>query len=431
MFSIGLFQCRKPEFAYNNSGFENQKQITVNASSDNHDSKVDGELSGLDKIVFKWKKGDNLSVFHNNINIGTLNLVSGEGTNSAMFSGGIKIPSSITTNDDIVFKYSKGSPDEPDLLTQDGTIDGANGINSKIHLTGSAKFNKDGVYSNVKMSLTFAILKLDLSALGTADGNDVTISKGEYDNIITTISGVTNNTSVRYYVALPPDKGEYIFSGNNIYSYRLFTIHANRYYYKESGNAHDGIEIDRYVDLGLTSGTLWASCNVGADKREDPGNHFWLATTEPFSVRNNKIDPYKYWNNQDLSDIFIKDEFDAATVNWGTNWCMPKIAQIKELVNNTTRELKTISDKSYIVFKSKVNNNELWIPLAGFYSIDYSSAPGCVNTEAAIWSRSHAYDICAWAILIYKTGVCDINGTLEGTTYDYFFSVRPVRSSPK
>lgn len=430
MFSIGLFQCRKPEFAYNNSGFENQKQITVNASSDNHDSKVDGELlSDLDKIVFKWKKGDNLSVFHNNINIGTLNLVSGEGTNSAMFSGGIKIPSSITTNDDIVFKYSKGSPDGPDLSTQDGTIDGANGINSKIHLTGSAKFNKDGVYSNVKMSLTFAILKFDLSALGTAGGNNVTISKGGYDDIITTISGVTNNTSVRYYVALPPaDEGaEYIFSGNNIYSYRLFTIHANRYYYKESGNAHDGIEIDRYVDLGLTSGTLWASCNVGAKKREDPGNHFWLATTEPFSARN-EIDPYKYWNNQNLSDIFIKDEFDAATVNWGADWCMPKKAQIDELVENTTISIKEISGKKYIIFKN--NNQELWIPLAGFYSRISLSDPSCVGSEAAIWSRSHAGDKYAWAILIYDDKTYTILSTL-GIPDDYFFSVRPVRSSPK
>ena len=29
-----------------------------------------------------------------------------------------------------------------------------------------------------------------------------------------------------------------------------------------------------YVDLGLPSGTLWATCNVGANKPEDYGNYY-------------------------------------------------------------------------------------------------------------------------------------------------------------
>ena len=29
-----------------------------------------------------------------------------------------------------------------------------------------------------------------------------------------------------------------------------------------------------YVDLGLPSGTLWATCNVGASKPEEYGNYF-------------------------------------------------------------------------------------------------------------------------------------------------------------
>ena len=34
---------------------------------------------------------------------------------------------------------------------------------------------------------------------------------------------------------------------------------------------HNGHE---YVDLGLPSGTLWATCNVGANKPEDYGDYF-------------------------------------------------------------------------------------------------------------------------------------------------------------
>ena len=36
-----------------------------------------------------------------------------------------------------------------------------------------------------------------------------------------------------------------------------------------------------YVDLGLPSGNLWATCNVGADAPEDYGDYFAWAETQP------------------------------------------------------------------------------------------------------------------------------------------------------
>ena len=39
-----------------------------------------------------------------------------------------------------------------------------------------------------------------------------------------------------------------------------------------------------YVDLGLESGTVWATCNVGADKPEDEGLLFQFG----------RVDGYKY-----------------------------------------------------------------------------------------------------------------------------------------
>ena len=38
-----------------------------------------------------------------------------------------------------------------------------------------------------------------------------------------------------------------------------------------------------YVDLGLPSGTKWATCNVGADSPEEYGDYFAWAETEPKS----------------------------------------------------------------------------------------------------------------------------------------------------
>ena len=45
-----------------------------------------------------------------------------------------------------------------------------------------------------------------------------------------------------------------------------------------SKNGHE------YVDLGLPSGTLWATCNIGADKPEDFGDYFQWASSEVRSI---------------------------------------------------------------------------------------------------------------------------------------------------
>ena len=80
-----------------------------------------------------------------------------------------------------------------------------------------------------------------------------------------------------------------------------------------------------YVDLGLPSGTLWATCNVGADNPEDYGNYYAWGETEPkdtYSWSNYKhgngsdFDVSKKYNRTD-SHINLAPVDDAATVNWG------------------------------------------------------------------------------------------------------------------
>ena len=48
------------------------------------------------------------------------------------------------------------------------------------------------------------------------------------------------------------------------------------------GDNNDGtINGHAYVDLGLPSGTLWATCNVGATIPEEYGNYFAWGETSP------------------------------------------------------------------------------------------------------------------------------------------------------
>ena len=41
-----------------------------------------------------------------------------------------------------------------------------------------------------------------------------------------------------------------------------------------------------YVDLGLPSGTLWATCNVGAESPEEYGDYFAWGETESKTTYN-------------------------------------------------------------------------------------------------------------------------------------------------
>ena len=40
--------------------------------------------------------------------------------------------------------------------------------------------------------------------------------------------------------------------------------------------------VHEYVDLGLPSGTLWATCNIGASSPEDCGDYFAWGETVPY-----------------------------------------------------------------------------------------------------------------------------------------------------
>ena len=113
-----------------------------------------------------------------------------------------------------------------------------------------------------------------------------------------------------------------------------------------------------YVDLGLPSGTMWATCNVGADKPEDPGLLFQFGRVDGYKYgdKNNKFRTLEQ-NKQDTGDKDIPQtasgktygsgdilelEDDAAHVNMGGKWRMPTEEQLKEFYDNTTYNVETI-----------------------------------------------------------------------------------------
>ena len=99
------------------------------------------------------------------------------------------------------------------------------------------------------------------------------------------------------------------------------------------------------VDLGLTSGTKWASCNVGAESPENYGDYFaWGETTSKEVYSDTTYTYYivpdsaaadssakKVWKN--IGVDIAGTEYDAATAIMGDEWKMPTEAQCKELVD--------------------------------------------------------------------------------------------------
>ncbi len=112
-----------------------------------------------------------------------------------------------------------------------------------------------------------------------------------------------------------------------------------------------------WVDLGLPSGTLWATCNVGASNPEELGSYFaWGETaTKDFYewstykwCNGSETTMTKYCTNSDYgNDGFVDNkteldpEDDAAYVNWGPSWRMPTTEQQCELYENCSSDWTT------------------------------------------------------------------------------------------
>ena len=140
-----------------------------------------------------------------------------------------------------------------------------------------------------------------------------------------------------------------------------------------------------YVDLGLPSGLLWATCNVGADSPEEYGNYYaWGETTTKSYYSKSNCPTYGLSISQLQSQGYIDIEgnlnpqYDAARANWGGNWRMPTKAEQEELFNNCTWTWTTYKGvKGYNV--KGPNGNSIFLPAAGYRggsSLYYAGSSG-------------------------------------------------------
>lgn len=148
---------------------------------------------------------------------------------------------------------------------------------------------------------------------------------------------------------------------------KLFTLLLALVAIATTGRAQNKINGHEYVDLGLPSGTLWATCNVGATKPEEYGDYFAWGETEPkdvFKWSNYSCCDGSSDNVHDIGDNISGSEYDAAYKKWGNGWAMPSREQFEELYSNTSSEWIVINGVNGWNFTSS-NGNSIFLPAAG------------------------------------------------------------------
>ena len=156
----------------------------------------------------------------------------------------------------------------------------------------------------------------------------------------------------------------------------------------------DGTDVSpgEAIDLGLPSGTLWASCNVGATKPEEYGDYFAWGETKPKEYYNwgtykwcngSSSSLTKYTGSDGKTELDLED--DAAYVNWGSSWRMPSLDQIKELIDNCNWEWTQLNGVWGRKATSKTNGNSIFLPTAGWRD---DASLGDAGSYGYYWSRS-------------------------------------------
>lgn len=207
------------------------------------------------------------------------------------------------------------------------------------------------------------------------------------------------------------------------------------------GNNGGGSTTIEWVDLGLPSGLLWATRNLGANAPEEYGNYYAWGETTTKEVYNWSTYRYctvdgegslptltKYNTSSDYGTIdnltTLQAADDAATAALGSGARTPTKEEWQELINNTTVEWTTMNGIKGRKFTSTANGNTLFLPAAGYR---FGSELYSAGSYGSYWSSSlyAGYPGGAWGFYFYSDG--------QGMNDYYYrydgFSVRAVRQN--
>ena len=176
------------------------------------------------------------------------------------------------------------------------------------------------------------------------------------------------------------------------------------------------------IDLGLTSGTLWAANNIGAEPGSTPESYYggyyaWgeIKTKNDYSWNTwgsckytlsfDKVTKYcptsksSYWGGEGSPDNkYVLDPMDdIITLTYGESYSIPREEDLQELIDETDTEwiisYNDIQNLNGCKFSSKSDPSKfIFIPAAGYFISDISSpASGIGNIVNIISSSIYDY----------------------------------------
>lgn len=184
------------------------------------------------------------------------------------------------------------------------------------------------------------------------------------------------------------------------------------------------------IDMGLPSGTLWGSCNLGATVPEIEGDLFAWGEPKPkseftetnsvhYGVSLNLIDKEGY-EKKDIAGT----EFDAVTVNLGEGWTVPTNEQFEELLEICDCEQTTKNGVEGLKVTSE-NGNSIFLPISENLSAYMSSSIN--NDPKSEWIKYNG----ELTNFIFPSTVCGSSFSISSETVipvgmQYGLYVRPV-----
>ena len=195
-----------------------------------------------------------------------------------------------------------------------------------------------------------------------------------------------------------------------------------------------------WVDLGLPSGTKWATCNVGANTPEEYGNYFAWGEVEMTQKESYDWSTYKYGDelsltkycydsscgNNGFTDALttLEASDDAATANWGEPWRMPTYDEMAELRNNCTLTWTEQNGVNGCLFTG-INGNSIFLPAGGGYwnSTNHIGSSGSY-WSSSLWTEEPQH---SWYLYFYQENSCLEYCDMDFSASRFWgFSVRPV-----
>ena len=198
-----------------------------------------------------------------------------------------------------------------------------------------------------------------------------------------------------------------------------------------------------WVDLGLPSGTLWATFNVGAFSPEEYGDYFAWGETETKDDYSWQTYKHCYGSYNSINKYCIQKEYgancfmdyltelvpedDAARAAWGDDWEMPSLLQFDELIYREYTTIEDVYDDQQVFLGAKItskfNGNSIFLPAAGHRIGTALEGEGQGFYLTRSLSLSYSCDC-------YSFDPNSISHYLSGNSREHGCSVRPVRSKP-